>query len=94
MAQLLLESSNIPLLNTIESIFSSASSDQEFGHGGITNGNRTKLELLNEEGFSVFGTIGFFERVSKESRMQASQLAGEVTANVLAVWKGPATSSA
>jgi len=92
-ADLLSSTNNLPLLLTLQSIFQTASTDPEFGQGGITNGTRTKHQLLNEEEFQIFGTAGF-DRVSKESKTQASQLAGEVAASVLAVWKGSASSNA
>jgi hypothetical protein len=91
-AKLVWSSNNVPLLLTMRSIFQTASTDPEFGQGGITNGSRTKVQLLNEEGFQIFGTAGF-DRISKELKTQASQLASEVAASVLAVWKGSGSSN-
>lgn len=85
MAHVLMTSSNVPLLETIESILCTATSDPEFGADGVAN--YTQAKLLEELGFSVL-MKGGLDQISKEPRSKAVQVAGDVAANVLAVWKG------
>ena len=85
MAQVLTTSSNVSLLETIESILCTATSDPEFGADGVAN--YTQAKLLDELGFSALARFGS-DGMSKDKRLKASLVAGEVAANVLTVWKG------
>jgi hypothetical protein len=85
MAQALSTSSRVPLLETIESILCTATSDPEFGADGVAN--YTQAKLLDELGFLALAKGGL-DSISKDNRLKASLVAGEVAANVLAVWKG------
>ena len=91
MAQALSTSSCLPLLETIESILCTATSDPEFGADGVAN--YTQAKFLDELGFSALARGGL-DSISKDKRLKASLVAGEVAANVLEVWKGANTSSA
>jgi hypothetical protein len=85
MAHALTTSSNVPLLEIIESIMCTATSDPEFGADGIAN--YTQAKLLDELGFS--GVVrGGLDEITRETRLKATIFAGEVAANVLTVWKG------
>jgi hypothetical protein len=90
MAQALSTSSCVPLLETIESILCTATSDPEFGADGVAN--YTQAKLLDELGFSALAKGGL-DSISKDNRLKASLVAGEVAANVLAVWKGSNSAS-
>jgi hypothetical protein len=85
MARLLTASTNVSLLETIESIVCTATSDPEFGADGVAN--YTQAKLLNELGFSIL-VKGGLDDLSKEERLKAIQLAREIAGNVLSVWKG------
>jgi hypothetical protein len=85
MAQVVTTSANVSLLETIESILCTTTSDPEFGADGVAN--YTQAKLLDELGFSVL-VQGGLEEMSKEERSRAVQGAGEVATNVLSVWKG------
>lgn len=85
MAQALSTSSSIPLLETIESILCTTTSDPEFGADGVAN--FTHAKLLDELGFSILFKGGM-DGLSKDARSKATQLAGGVAANVLSVWRG------
>jgi hypothetical protein len=85
MAHALTTSSNVPLLETIESILCTATSDPEFGADGVAN--YTQATLLDELGFSVL-MKGGLDQIQKEERLKAVQLAGDIAASVLSVWKG------
>src|SRR5271155_4082505 len=85
MADTLLNTSSVPLLETIESILCTATSDPEFGADGVAN--YTQAKLLDELGFSALAKGGL-DSISKDNELKASLVAGEVAANVLAVWKG------
>jgi hypothetical protein len=79
----------MPLLQTIESIVCTATSDPEFGADGVAN--YTQAKLLEELGFSVL-MKGGLESVSREEKSKAVQVAGEVAESVMAVWRGSAAS--
>ena len=84
MAQVLETSSNVMLLETIESILCTTTSDPEFGADGIAN--YTQAKLLEELGFSaVMG--GGLNEVPKETRARASSQAAEIAGSALIVWK-------
>lgn len=85
MAQALSTSSSIPLLETIESILCTTTSDPEFGADGVAN--FTHAKLLEELGFSIL-IKGGMDGLSKDARSKATQFAGGVAANVLSVWRG------
>jgi hypothetical protein len=85
MAQALSTSSSVPLLETIESILCTATSDPEFGADGVAN--YTQAKLRDELGFAAL-VKGGLDSISKDKRLKAGVVAGEVAANVLAVWKG------
>jgi hypothetical protein len=85
MARLLTTSSSVPLLETIESIVCTATSDPEFGADGVAN--YTQAKLLNELGFSSL-VKGGLDEISKEERLKATQIAREIAGNILSVWKG------
>jgi hypothetical protein len=85
MAQALATSSSVPLLETIESILCTTTSDPEFGADGVAN--FTHAELLDELGFSVLFKGGM-DGMSKDARLKATQLAAGIAANVLSVWRG------
>jgi len=85
MADTLLTSSNIPLLETMESILCTTTSDPEFGADGVAN--YTQAKLLEELGFSALVKDGLHD-MNRETRLKASQLASEVAGKVLSVWKG------
>ena len=85
MAQTLTTSSSISLLKTIESILCTTTSDPEFGADGVAN--YTQAKLLDELGFSAL-VKGGLDDMSRETRFKAAQVAGEIAANVLSVWKG------
>lgn len=87
MAHVLATSSNVELLETIESILSTATSDPEFGADGVAN--YTQAKFLDELGFSVL-MKGGLDQMSRDTRSKAVQVAGEVATNVLTVWKGTA----
>ena len=87
MAHVLATSSNVELLETIESILCTATSDPEFGADGVAN--YTQAKFLDELGFSVL-MKGGLDQMSRDTRSKAVQVAGEVATNVLAVWKGTA----
>jgi hypothetical protein len=86
MAQALTNSSSIPLLETIESILCTTTSDPEFGADGVAN--YTQAKYLDSLGFSAL-MKGGMEGLSRETKLKAGQLAGEVAASVLSVWNGP-----
>ena len=88
MSQVLTTSSNVPLLDTIESILCTAISDPEFGADGVAN--YTQAKLLDELGFSML-IKGGLDQMSREARSKAIQVAGGVAVNVLGVWKGSIT---
>src|SRR5271155_1674877 len=85
MADTLLNSSSVPLLETIESILCTATSDPEFGADGVAN--YTQAKLLEELGFSVL-MKGGLDQMSREIRLKATVIAGDIAADVLSVWKG------
>ena len=85
MTQVLTTSLNVQLLETIESILCTATSDPEFGADGVAN--YTQAKLLDELGFSVLMKAGL-DQMSRETRLKAAILAGDVAADVLTVWKG------
>ena len=85
MAQVLTTSANVQLLETIESILCTATSDPEFGADGVAN--YTQAKLLDELGFSVL-MKGGLDQMSRETRQKAAVIAGDVAADVLSVWKG------
>jgi hypothetical protein len=89
MSLIITESLNMPLLQTIESIVCTATSDPEFGADGVAN--YTQAKLLEELGFSVL-MKGGFESMSREEKAKAVQVAGEVAESVMAVWRGSAAS--
>ena len=84
MAQVLETSSNVMLLETIESILCTTTSDPEFGADGIAN--YTQAKLLQELGFSAVMRGGLNE-MPKETKLRASLLAAEVASIALTVWK-------
>ena len=85
MAHALTTNSSVPLLETIESILSTATCDPEFGADGVAN--YTQAKLLDELGFSML-VRGGLDEMSKDDRIKAVQLVGEVASSVLSVWKG------
>jgi hypothetical protein len=89
MSLIITESLNMPLLQTIESIVCTATSDPEFGADGVAN--YTQARLLEELGFSVL-MKGGLESMSREEKAKAVQVAGEVAESVTAVWRGSAAS--
>jgi hypothetical protein len=88
MAMTITESQNMPLLQTIESILCTATSDPEFGADGVAN--YTQAKLLEELGFSVL-TKGGLESMTREEKQKAVQVAGEIAESVMAVWRGSAS---
>lgn len=82
------ESLNMPLLQTIESIVCTATSDPEFGADGVAN--YTQAKLLEELGFSVL-MKGGLESMSREEKPKAMQVAGEIAESVMGVWRGSAS---
>jgi hypothetical protein len=91
MSHALATSSNVPLLETIESIICTATSDPEFGADGVAN--FTQAKLLDELGFSAL-VRGGLDDMSRETKMKAAEAAGEITASILSVWKGQSSISA
>lgn len=85
MCYALTTSSNVPLLETIESILCTATSDPEFGADGVAN--FTQAKLLDELGFSALAKGGL-DDMSRETRMKAAEAAEEITTCVLSLWKG------
>jgi len=85
MAHALTTSSSVPLLETIESILCTATSDPEFGADGVAN--YTQATLLKELGFSML-VKGGLDQMSKETRSKAVKVAGEVAGAVSVLWKG------
>lgn len=85
MTHVLTTSSSVPLLETMESILCTTTSDPEFGADGVAN--YTQAKLLDELGFSVL-VKGGLDDLPRETRFKAAQLAADVAANILSVWKG------
>jgi len=89
MAMTITESLNMPLLQTIESIVCTATSDPEFGADGVAN--YTQAKFLEELGFSML-MKGGLESMTREERVKAVQVAGEIAESAMAVWRGSAAS--
>jgi len=89
MAVTITDSLNMPLLQTIESIVCTATSDPEFGADGVAN--YTQAKFLEELGFSIL-MKGGLESMTREERVKAVQVAGEVAESVMTVWRGSAAS--
>jgi hypothetical protein len=88
MAKALTSSSSIPLLETIESILCTTTSDPEFGADGVEN--YTQAKYLDSLGFSAL-MKGGMDTMSRETKMIATHFAGEVAGSILSVWNAPQT---